>query len=823
MSKSSREHILIRQTSLKVQSVCKICTLNVGLVPSDIRLGCECLIHADCLANYIKSKLGDKESIINPLNDHEQIEVDDIIVEEAIICPYYQKNDDFNECNYKYTIVGKNDKDDKYFLTTTDVHFLVNTLKSFDDIILTEDDIVKLESWLSQKDDNDDNNNEEENLDDPFILATTKPCPCIIDKKTKKRCNFRATHPHLHHCHHISPSGGCPSCKHHYCYRCNSCDEDNLRLRGDRGKCVCGGWSNFCSNDNIFDYLRVFPYPHDTRCGCIICFDCKKGSSCAQCDGNCLVCRGIVSRGPEDLKTPYNPDPTGKQKLTIFDHARMGNFHAVKEEYEKSDGTVDINLESKSGLTILYYSVETRNEDLIKLVLLQYKADVNKCISKLRLSQNISNCNVLMYATYHGLTSILKILLSKDDVNVNIKDSLLGVTAGMIAIMNNQFDCFSLLLKQAKYIDVNISDINGKTIAHLAANHFNGEYMKLLLERGDVDINRDDHEHKKPITYAVEKNSIPVIKLLLSYPSIDLSVEIDVKDGNNAMHYLSYIHDHQIIRRVMNKVDIVNKINVLNKQHQTPLITSIMNNNLTYTDLLLSSNADINICDSNGENCLTLACSYDFVDILRTLLKYGNNNVNDKNENFQTPIQTCALKQSNECALELLKLPNIDISNTMHLAAKQGNSVLLKALLSYSSDSSNITSVDDNGSTALHLAAEKGDIICIEVLLSQPGIQIDKQNKDGNTSLHVASMKGSFEAFHYLLSRGASLTIQNNDRLKPLEVDVTKRLVNQYSKQILHSTKNGNIASLKGIVIVIINHYLNNINIILILLSLKKS
>jgi len=242
----------------------------------------------------------------------------------------------------------------------------------------------------------------------------------------------------------------------------------------------------------------------------------------------------------------------------------MGNYHSVKAEYEKSNGTVDINLESKSGLTILYYSVETRNEDLIKLVLLQYKADVNKCISKLQLPPNISGCTVLMYATFHGLTSILKILLSKDGINVNIQDSELGVTSSMIAIMNNQFQCFALLLKDA-YINVNISDINGKTVAHLAANHINSEYMKLLLEREDIDINCDDYEQKKPLTYAVEKNNIPVIKLLLSHPSIDLSIEIDLKGGNNAMHLLGHIHDHQVISRVMDKVNIINEIKVFSR------------------------------------------------------------------------------------------------------------------------------------------------------------------------------------------------------------------------------------------------------------------
>ena len=44
------------------------------------------------------------------------------------------------------------------------------------------------------------------------------------------------------------------------------------------------------------------PYPHDDRCGCPICPDCRPGAPCPQCTGSCVVCRGIVPPGPTEIE-----------------------------------------------------------------------------------------------------------------------------------------------------------------------------------------------------------------------------------------------------------------------------------------------------------------------------------------------------------------------------------------------------------------------------------------------------------------------------------------------------------------------------------------
>lgn len=113
-------------------------------------------------------------------------------------------------------------------------------------------------------------------LDNALITATSKPCP---------NCGFRISHYHGHACHHIKPGGGCPSCGHHFCYSCLSI--------GIRCPNNC---SLYCGRD-VQRYLKIRPFPHDTRCGCPICPDCRPGKQCPQCDGTCCVCQGIVPPG----------------------------------------------------------------------------------------------------------------------------------------------------------------------------------------------------------------------------------------------------------------------------------------------------------------------------------------------------------------------------------------------------------------------------------------------------------------------------------------------------------------------------------------------
>jgi len=128
-------------------------------------------------------------------------------------------------------------------------------------------------------------------IDREYIEATSKPCPS---------CGYPTSKFHGHGCHHVSPGttrGGCARCGTHWCYACGATGEENERERHRRSRCRCpsGTWSTFCSSTDLAAHLAIAPYPHDTRCGCLICPTCDPiRGPCPQCDGTCVVCLGIV-------------------------------------------------------------------------------------------------------------------------------------------------------------------------------------------------------------------------------------------------------------------------------------------------------------------------------------------------------------------------------------------------------------------------------------------------------------------------------------------------------------------------------------------------
>ncbi|KAJ8614568.1 hypothetical protein CTAYLR_004077 [Chrysophaeum taylorii] len=146
-----------------------------------------------------------------------------------------------------------------------------------------------------------------------FVEATSKPCP---------QCSFRITHHHGHACHHIRPGTGCLNCGTHFCYRC-------LR-RGTSGtSCGC---RLFCQNSDIVNNIERLPYPHDRRCGCPFCADCREGAPCPQCTGGCVVCRGLVPPGPlsfKDLES-WGPDLSGRASAEETQYACVATLSGHK-------------------------------------------------------------------------------------------------------------------------------------------------------------------------------------------------------------------------------------------------------------------------------------------------------------------------------------------------------------------------------------------------------------------------------------------------------------------------------------------------------------
>jgi hypothetical protein len=293
---------------------CQICYGSLDR-HDDIRLGCGCIIHLNCLVQWVKSNLEDREQMLGRLrqrqkkiaiaedtnnevsprkpdsndntdnsddnelsllspsikvavdedeetlslfspnpelsintddnqekrsNEEKSNDNDNELV-EVIICPYYYNN----SCKYKETIVGKADIDDKYFISISDLSFIINVQNSntkwLEDLAkdglsprfsprigheisqgrsprssgsvsprsprISEDMefklnfeiLTKLRNWIEEDKEPPKileplSEAEKEESTMKYTIATTKPCP---------NCKVPVSHFHGHACHHI--------------------------------------------------------------------------------------------------------------------------------------------------------------------------------------------------------------------------------------------------------------------------------------------------------------------------------------------------------------------------------------------------------------------------------------------------------------------------------------------------------------------------------------------------------------------------------------------------------------------------------------------
>ncbi|CAK8998212.1 Ankyrin-2 (ANK-2) (Ankyrin-B) (Brain ankyrin) (Non-erythroid ankyrin) [Durusdinium trenchii] len=113
-----------------------------------------------------------------------------------------------------------------------------------------------------------------------------------------------------------------------------------------------------------------------------------------------------------------------------------------------------------------------------------------------------------------------------------------------------------------------------------------------------------------------------------------------------------------------------------------------------------------------------------------------------------------------------LNLPDIDFSGwTLHQAAKEGRTDVLKALLQTGDDEDQTD--DEEGRTPLHWGAHHGHTNIVKELLAV-GAAKDVQDNEGHSPLHLAAISGHHPIGRALLAAGAEKDIQDQQGRTPL-------------------------------------------------------
>jgi len=562
--------------------MCTVCQMSLdgSNGPADLRLACGCVLHYTCCVQHIRNEMQDKARLLakvaaggggggvgggggggpGPLSEDE--------ARKGIPCPNAVAG---GSCAFAAGVKGG--KEGGCFISLVDMHVLLSlhdriatsprAQSAFaeaaseeqvdtSELFLTQAEVDKLRDWLSTRPLPPPGllTRDPSCELDPYLKATSKPCP-------RPGCGARGTHYQGHHCHHVSPS--CPTCLAEYCWACDATAEQNEELRGEENKCACrrANWNLGCaplrSAADIAAYLVLTPYPHDARCGCPICPDCKEGSPCDRCgspdgsDWNCAVCAGFILPGPRELdpawvpqteemkaKSAIEPAPETEDQQAFFDAIDNDEEEAVRQWV--ASGSIDINFVSLrlNGFTPLLMAIDLGKISMANL-LLQLGASVLTCSSR--------GHSPSFMATQEGHFDTLRKILALGGDVLAVTDCEEGPIH--IGAYVNRHECLLELLKHGAAALINSPNTNGEVPLFLASSNGALEYAKLLIANG-ANVNYINPENNfTPAYEAAAKGHANVLSELIANGA---DIELCSDQGATACYIAAYRGNVECLR-----------------------------------------------------------------------------------------------------------------------------------------------------------------------------------------------------------------------------------------------------------------------------------
>lgn len=400
-----------------------------------------------------------------------------------------------------------------------------------------------------------------------------------------------------------------------------------------------------------------------------------------------------------------------------------------------------------------------------------------------------------------------KQILSDDteELDVNIKDESSNYLIHY-AILFNRKDLVTGLINRGARLDV--TDIDGRSIIHIAIKYNYNELLSLLLHFNNtligislVDIR--DFDDSIPLHYAIMFRNLEAVKILLEAGS---DVEIRNKKGNNGLHLAIYSKHLEIIRLVLDRVP---NINTITGSGETPVHLACNFQLVEVVDMLIKKGADINIPDAENElTPLAYAVNLNNHQLVLLLIKhgadinhqdlYGNSSIHYAilEDNLEIFLMVTSSKATQNVAQ--FNLQNIDGSTPLHLAL--GSKVgIKKQYLDIMIPKTHPNIQDNYSNSCLHLLCKTGHWVEYYDTLKLKKLQGLLTNSKNQTPIDLVGKKHR-DKFIHLLAESYLNTLRTIDtewlfeweNVCGQEQDLTKTQQKELDKLMRSKNKNKN-------------------------------
>ncbi|OQR91353.1 ankyrin repeat protein [Achlya hypogyna] len=359
-------------------------------------------------------------------------------------------------------------------------------------------------------------------------------------------------------------------------------------------------------------------------------------------------------------------------------------------------------------------------------------------------------------------------LLHRYKANPNV--SLWGNPLFLLSVDIHSVD-FMKLLVEVYDIDVNQTDANGNTALMLATRRGFNDIVDYLLPKSDVNLVA--HPGYSALAIAAAAGNLPLVELLVAHGA---KVEPDSTTEEAPLEAASAQGRVAVVEYL---VPLVRDVDRMNAEGTTALYSAVFNGMENVLGSLCRR-ANLDLVMKNGATYLCAACFDGNLPLVEGLLRYGANpNAADLEGN--TPIMHALLNKHLTIVQRLLE-EKVDL-NVQNLKGepslfKARSAASLKLLLDAGADTS-ITRpngctvlakviclgnaemaslllpfVDVNApimrTTALRLAVETRNERLVKLLLDH-GADVDQAAENGRTALHLAAQLGDATLIELLL------------------------------------------------------------------------
>ena len=265
----------------------------------------------------------------------------------------------------------------------------------------------------------------------------------------------------------------------------------------------------------------------------------------------------------------------------------------------------------------------------------------------------------------------------------------------------------------------------------LACTQGNKEIVSLLLEKGATP------PYDLPFMQACIKGHADVVRLLLERTHIDVTGVI-----NESKHTLLHLACVQGWPAEVVKA------------------------------LIREGHAQVDVCSTNGQTPLHVACSRGHTALAQVLLEEGHADVSKEDFLGNTPLLFACENEYTDI-VHLLIQHDVDVNQPSHgetalyKACKSRHTSVIRALLSSSQLDANVCATD--GNTALISAiCSQTDTETITNLITQGHADVNKSDSRSQSPLHIACMLNDFKTVELLVTYKANIDSQNVTGITPL-------------------------------------------------------